>query len=356
MTRITVSGDAPYEVVIGRALLHDIAPALGKAVQKVLIVHPVALSNSAEELKATLDAEGYEAILAGVPDSEDAKRVEVAAFCWQIMGQADFTRSDAVIGFGGGSTTDLAGFVAATWLRGVRLIQIPTTLLGMVDAAIGGKTGINTAEGKNLVGVFHAPAAVICDLDTLATLNRNEILAGFGEVVKYGFIADPKILDLIEADVNVATDPSSEVFSELVERSVAIKARVVGADFKEAGLREILNYGHTLGHAIEHAEKYRWRHGAAISIGMVFVAELARMAGRLSDEIVDRHRRVLELLGLPTSYKADKWQQLLATMQRDKKSRAGQLRFVVLDDIAKPTIMTAPTNEMLFAAYQEICD
>jgi 3-dehydroquinate synthase len=355
-TVITVKGDAPYDVVIGRALLGQVADALGSSVAKVLVVHPVALTTSAELLRESLEASGFETILAGVPDSEDAKRVEVAAFCWGIMGKADFTRTDAVIGFGGGSTTDLAGFVAATWLRGVKLVQVPTTLLGMVDAAIGGKTGINTAEGKNLVGVFHAPARVIVDLDTLLSLAKNEILAGFGEVVKYGFIADPRILELIEQDVASATDPASPVFQEIIERSVAIKARVVGEDFKESGLREILNYGHTLGHAIEHAERYKWRHGAAISVGMVFVAELARLAGRLSDDVVDRHRSVLKLIGLPTTYPAQKWNQLVETMQRDKKSRAGTLRFVVLDALAKPTIMAAPTPEMLFAAFQEIVE
>lgn len=355
MTRIIgVSAETPYNVLIGRALLDDLPGVLDSKVKKILVIHPIALATSAELIKESLERSGYECLLAGVPDSEDAKRVEVAAFCWGILGKSDFTRSDAVIGFGGGSTTDLAGFVAATWLRGVSLVQIPTTLLGMVDAAIGGKTGINTAEGKNLVGVFHAPIGVLCDLDTLATLPRNEILAGFGEVVKYGFIRDPQILEIIEADPSKATDPTSAEFEELIARSVQIKAEVVGHDFKEAGLREILNYGHTLGHAIEHAERYQWRHGAAISIGMVFVAELARLAGRLSDEAVARHRRVLELLGLPTSYRADRWQQLLATMQRDKKSRGGNLRFVVLDDIGKPTIMTSPTEEMLFAAYQEI--
>jgi 3-dehydroquinate synthase len=293
-------------------------------------------------------------LLAGVPDSEDAKRVEVAAFCWTILGQADFTRSDAVIGFGGGSTTDLAGFVAATWLRGVRLIQIPTTLLGMVDASVGGKTGINTSEGKNLVGAFHSPSGVLVDLDALQTLAKNEILAGFAEVVKYGFIADPVILDLIENNLAEATDPSSDVFEEIVSRSIQIKSNVVGVDFKENGLREILNYGHTLGHAIELAERYKWRHGAAISIGMVFVAELARLAGRLPDAVVDRHRSILTALGLPISYPAEKWPQLLATMKRDKKARGANLRFIVLDDLAKPTVMTAPTEEMLFAAFQEI--
>ena len=354
--RITITGENGYDVVIGRALLDEVSAAVGKLAKKVLVVHPIGLANSAELLREKLVADGYEALLAGVPDSEEAKRVEVAAFCWGIMGQTDFTRTDAVIGFGGGSTTDLAGFVAATWLRGVRLIQVPTTLLGMVDASVGGKTGINTTEGKNLVGVFHAPAAVIIDLDTLISLPRNELLAGFAEVVKYGFIADERILEIIEADVAAATNPESQVFSELIERSVAIKARVVSEDFKESGLREILNYGHTLGHAIELAERYKWRHGAAISIGMVFVAELARLAGRLSDEVVDRHRSILQSLGLPITYRDDKWPQLLAAMQRDKKSRAGQLRFVVLDAIGKPTIMNAPATELLHASFQEICD
>jgi len=353
--RISVTGENGYDILIGRALLGEVAPVL-PGVKKVLVIHPVALTASAEALREQLLEDGFEAILAGVPDSEDAKRVEVAAFCWGILGKADFTRSDAIIGFGGGSTTDLAGFVAATWLRGVKLVQIPTTILGMVDAAIGGKTGINTAEGKNLVGSFYAPAAVIIDLDTLATLAKNEILAGFGEVAKYGFIEDLRILELIEADVDLATDPNSEVFAEIVQRCVAIKARVVSADFKEAGLREILNYGHTLGHAIELAERYKWRHGAAIAIGMVFVAELANMAGKLSDEELDRHRSVLTLLGLPIEYSASKWNQLLDAMQRDKKSRAGSLRFVVLEGLGKPTIMAAPPVDLLHAAYQEIAN
>jgi 3-dehydroquinate synthase len=353
-TRIQVSGESAYEIVVGRALLKQVAEAIGGRAKKVLVVHPVALSQSAEQLRESLVESGFEVLLAGVPDTEEAKRVEVAAFCWQILGQADFTRTDVVVGFGGGSTTDLAGFVAATWLRGVDLIQIPTTLLAMVDAAIGGKTAINTSEGKNLVGVFHAPKQVIVDLDTLETLPKNEILAGFGEIVKYGFIEDPRILELIEENLADATDASTDRFREIVERSIAIKARVVSEDFKESGLREILNYGHTLGHAIEHNERYQWRHGAAISVGMMFVAELARIAGRLDDATVERHRSVLSMIGLPTTYRSSEFEKLLATMQRDKKSRAGQLRFVVLDAIGKPTVMSAPTAEMLHAAYQEI--
>ena len=352
---ITVTGEAGYDIVVGRGILDRIGEALAPTVRKVLVVHPPTLGAAAAQLRERLMADGTrEVLLAEIPDAEAGKRVEVAAFCWQVMGQADFTRTDAVVGFGGGAVTDLAGFVAATWLRGVQVVQVPTTVLGMVDAAVGGKTGINTAEGKNLVGAFWAPAAVVCDLDLLSTLSPNESVAGFAEVVKAGFIWHPEILDLIEADHEAAVDPTTDAFRRCIELAISMKAQVVGEDFREGGLREILNYGHTLGHAIEHAERYRWRHGAAVSVGMMYAAELSRLAGRLPDAAAQRHRDVLELLGLPTTYRAGAWPQLLATMQRDKKSRAGMLRFIVLDDIARPTVLRAPDESLLFAAYQEV--
>ncbi|MET0991506.1 MAG: 3-dehydroquinate synthase [Lacisediminihabitans sp.] len=342
-----------YDILIGRGILGELPGLIGTEVRKILIVHPPTLGARAEKLRSSL-SERYEVLLAEIPDAETGKRVEVAAFCWQILGQSDFTRSDLVIGFGGGAVTDLAGFVAATWLRGVRLIQIPTTLLGMVDASIGGKTGINTNEGKNLVGAFYAPSAVLVDLDTLDGLSQMEILAGFAEVVKAGFIAEPEILDIIERDVDVATNPRSEEFRRVVELSIALKARVVGEDFTEHGIREILNYGHTLGHAVEYAERFQWRHGAAVSIGMVYAAELGRLTGRLSDAVVDRHRSILTSLQLPVGYPAGRWQTLLSVMKRDKKARGSMLRFIVLDDVAKPTVLTGPDESLLFAAYQEI--
>jgi len=348
----TASTDS-YDILIGRGILAELPGLIGSDVRKILIVHPPTLGARAEKLRSAL-SDRYEVLLAEIPDAETGKRVEVAAFCWQILGQSDFTRSDLVIGFGGGAVTDLAGFVAATWLRGVRLIQIPTTLLGMVDASIGGKTGINTNEGKNLVGAFYAPSAVLVDLDTLDGLSQMEILAGFAEVVKAGFIAEPEILDIIERDVDVATNPRSEEFRRVVELSIALKARVVGEDFTEHGLREILNYGHTLGHAVEYAERFQWRHGAAVSIGMVYAAELGRLTGRLSDAVVDRHRSILTSLQLPVGYPAGRWQTLLSVMKRDKKARGSMLRFIVLDDIAKPTVLTGPDESLLFAAYQEI--
>jgi 3-dehydroquinate synthase len=352
-TTISVTGQAEYDITVGRGILSSLSDALPPAARKVLVVHPPTLAAEAEALRASLVGE-REVLLAEIPDAEQGKRIEVAAFCWQVMGKADFTRTDVVVGFGGGAVTDLAGFVAATWLRGVEVVQVPTTVLGMVDAAVGGKTGVNTAEGKNLVGAFWAPRAVICDLALLDTLSRNELVAGYAEVIKAGFIWAPEILDIIEADPERATDPTTPEFRRTIELAIDMKARVVGEDLREAGLREILNYGHTLGHAIEHAERYRWRHGAAISVGMVFAAELSRLAGRLSDAAAQRHRDILTSLGLPTTYRAGAWPQLKASMQRDKKSRGGLLRFIVLDDIAKPTVLQAPDESLLFAAYQEV--
>lgn len=340
--------------VVGRGLLLDVAPAL-EGSKKALLISPAALSATAEKLREVLQDSGVEVLLAEVPSGEEAKRIEVASFCWKIMGQADFNRDDCVIGLGGGSTTDLAGFVGANWLRGVKVFLIPTTLLGMVDAAIGGKTGINTAEGKNLVGSFHLPKKVFVDLDTLETLPRNELLAGMAEVVKYGFIQDPEMLEIVLQN-DSATDHSSEVFEDLIVRSIRIKEAITTEDFKESGKREFLNYGHTLGHAIEHAERYKWRHGAAISIGMVFAAELSALSGKLTNSDVDLHRSVFSKLGLPMAYQADRWDMLLSTIQRDKKTRSGVLRFVVLDQIGKPSILHAPTRELLFTAYQTIVE
>ena len=356
VTRIRVGGAQPYDVLVGEGLLGELPGLLGADVARVAVIHPHSLRATGDAIRDDLAEHGYEAIVIEVPDAEDAKSAEVAAFCWAALGQAAFTRSDAVVGVGGGATTDLAGFVAATWLRGVRVVHVPTTVAGMNDAAIGGKTGINTAEGKNLVGAFHPPAGVLCDLNTLVSLPRHEYATGLAEVVKHGFIADPRILDLIEADPAAALAPDGPHTREVFERSIRVKAEVVSQDLRETGRREVLNYGHTLGHAIERVERYRWRHGAAVSIGMVFAAELARLAGRLDDETADRHREVLTLLGLPTAYErgADAWPHLLDAMRVDKKARGDRLRFVVLDGLAKPTILDSPDPQLLLAAYGEV--
>ena len=356
-TTISVGGD--YDVVIGSGVLGRVGDLLGADVERVLVVHPPTLPQLASRVTAALEGQGYGVHVAEVPDAEAAKTSTVAADLWSQLGQAGFTRTDAVVGIGGGTVTDLAGFVAASWLRGVRVVQVPTTLLGMVDAAVGGKTGINTAEGKNLVGAFHPPAGVLCDVDVLATLPEADLVAGLAEVVKCGFIADPVILELVEssvaADPIVARSAANPHLRELIERAVRVKAEVVAADLRESSLREILNYGHTFGHAIEQVEHYTWRHGEAISVGMVYVAELGRLTGHLvgpeGDELVARHRSVLESLGLPTTYAAGRWDELLTAMRRDKKSRGSTLRFVVLDGLARPSRLAGPDDALLQAAY-----
>ncbi|MEU2720908.1 3-dehydroquinate synthase [Streptomyces smyrnaeus] len=356
-TRIAVggtAGTAPYDVLVGRQLLGELTGLIGADAQRVAVLHPEALASTGEALREDLAGQGYEAVAIQLPNAEESKTAEVAAYCWKALGQTGFTRTDVIVGVGGGATTDVAGFVAATWLRGVRWVAVPTTVLGMVDAAVGGKTGINTAEGKNLVGAFHPPAGVLCDLAALDSLGVHDYVSGLAEIIKAGFIADPAILELIESDPQAARSPQGPHTAELVERAIRVKAEVVSEDLKESGRREILNYGHTLGHAIEKNERYNWRHGAAVSVGMVFAAELGRIAGRLDDATADRHRAVLESVGLPVTYRGDQWPKLLETMKVDKKSRGDRLRFIVLEGLAKPAVLESPDPAMLLAAHAEI--
>jgi len=352
--RVGAGGDTAYDVVVGTGLLGELPGLLGPGVHRVLVVHPRSLRATGDVLRESLAAHGFSAFVAEVPDAEQAKTAEVAAFLWGVLGRSGFTRSDAIVGVGGGTVTDVAGFVAATWLRGVRVVHVPTTLLGMVDASVGGKTGINTAEGKNLVGAFHPPAGVLCDLATLETLPTADFVAGLAEVVKCGFIADPAILDLVEADPHGVTRWDGASARELIERSIEVKARVVTEDLRESSLREILNYGHTFAHAIEQVEGFSWRHGEAVSVGMVYAAELARLAGRLDTDVVDRHRSVLAGVGLPTTYRGDRWPMLYDAMRRDKKTRGSLLRFVVLDELARPSRLEGPGPLLLQAAYEQV--
>lgn len=343
-----------YDVTIGAGVLDQVADALPGGVLRVLITHAPVMAAAAWALEDQLADRGIGAILAPLPDAEAAKTADVAAWLWGLMGEAGFTRSDAVVAIGGGATTDLGGFVAATWLRGVPVVQVPTTLLGMVDAAVGGKTGINTAEGKNLVGAFHPPAAVIADLSLLRSLPRRDLVAGMAEVVKCGFIADPVILDLIEAAPAAALEVDGPVLPELVRRAVQVKADVVAADLRESSLREILNYGHTFAHAIEQVENYQWRHGDAVAVGLVYIAELSHRAGLIEPDLVVRHREVLTSLGLPTAYPAGRWEPLLTAMRRDKKTRGDLLRFVALTALARPTRLEGPAEQDLIAAYDAV--
>ena len=356
-TRIDVSpsdGGPPYQVVVGVGVLGELPGLVPEQARTVVVIHAEGLGEIARPACGALQAAGLTVHAEPVPDGEAAKTAQVAARLWSRLARHGVTRSDCIVGIGGGAATDLAGFVAATWLRGVQVVLVPTTLLGMADAAVGGKTAIDIAEGKNLVGVFHSPAGVLADLVTLETLPRTDYVSGLAEVIKTGFIADPVILDLVRADPEGATVPHGGHARELIERAIVVKAEVVSKDLNEKGLREILNYGHTLGHAIERVERYRFKHGDAVAIGMVYVAELARLAGRLDEDTCELHRKILAAVGLPTAYPAGVWPSLREAMGVDKKARGSRLRLVVLDDLARPSILEDPSEELLWQAYQEV--
>jgi len=356
-TRIDVTpsdGGSPYQVIVGVGVLGELPGLVPEQARTVVVIHAEGLGEIARPACGALTAAGYLVHAEPVPDGEAAKTAEVATNLWSRLAQHNVTRSDCIVGIGGGAATDLAGFVAATWLRGVPVILVPTTLLGMADAAVGGKTAIDIPEGKNLVGGFHSPIGVLADLVTLETLPRADYVSGLAEVIKTGFIADPVILDLVRADPDGATVPHGTHARELIERAIAVKAEVVSKDLSEKGQREILNYGHTLGHAIERVEGYRFRHGDAVAIGMVYVAELARLAGRLDSPLVALHREILTSVGLPTAYPAGTWPSLREAMGRDKKARGARLRFVVLDGLGRPSILDHPSEELLRQAYREV--
>jgi len=359
MKSILVSAEHQYQVFVGRDILGQISSHVGDA-SRIAIIHPQSMQVMAGQLRQSFSANlsGVESISIEIPDAEAAKSASVLEFCWMALGKAGFTRNDVIISLGGGATTDLAGFVAATWLRGIRVIHVPTTLLAMVDAAVGGKTGINTGEGKNLVGAIYSPAAVICDMNFLDTQSREDYIGGLAEVIKCGFIRDEAILDLIESDLAGAQSSSWVHAPEVISRAIQVKADVVGNDLREtlgtsAG-REILNYGHTFGHAVERTEGYSWRHGNAVSVGMMFVAHLACLAGRLGEAVVDRHRNILHGVGLPVTYSQGNFDRLHDAMRIDKKSRGAKLRFIVLEQVGKPTILESPDSALLIAAYAKL--
>jgi 3-dehydroquinate synthase len=356
-TRIQVGGDQPYEVVVGAGLIGRELPGLvGRRAETVAVIHDERLAPVADLARRALADAGYRVAVTAVPGGEAAKDVAVLARLWSWLADAAVTRSDCVVGIGGGAATDLAGFAAATWLRGVPVVLVPTTLLGMVDAAVGGKTAIDIAAGKNLVGAFHPPAGVLADLDTLETLDRKDYVAGLAEVIKVGFIADAEILRLVTGAPEDATTPNGKHARELVERAIAVKARVVAADLRESGLRETLNYGHTLGHAIEKLERYAFRHGDAVAIGMVFAAEVARLAGKLTEGDVALHSELLTGVGLPVTYRAGAWAALRPVMSLDKKARGARLRMVILDGIGHPVIYDDPPEELLAEAYRVVAE
>lgn len=359
---VHVGGTNPYDVSIGYDLYGQLPAAVGPDVHKVALIHTEPVKVHAQRALDVLNEAGYTVTDITIPDAEEGKTIEVMTSLWSTLGEQGFTRSDAIVGLGGGAATDVAGFAAATWMRGIRYVNCPTSLLAMVDASTGGKTGINTPLGKNLVGSFYTPAAVLADMETLVTLPNDIFVEGLGEVAKSGFIMDTHILDLLEShsrilrnfDPTDLTGAQRAVIADLIRRTVTVKATHVSTDLKESGMREFLNYGHTLGHAIEQIEHFTWRHGQAVAVGMVFAAELSYLTGHLDRDAVDYHRRLLSSLGLRTSWNGASFESVLDLMHRDKKARGNTLRFVILDSIGHPVHLDNPPLDAVRQAYIRI--
>ena len=363
MVHVTGSGIEPYDVRIGEGTMNHLPDVLGEGVARVALIHTQPVQRHSDHARTLLRQAGYTVSDIVVPDAEAGKTVDVANGVWRRLGDEGFTRSDAIVGLGGGAATDLAGFIAATWMRGIRYVNCPTSLLAMVDASTGGKTGINTEAGKNLVGSFYTPAGVLADMRTLATLPNDIFIEGLGEVAKSGFIMDPEILRILEDHASELRSFDGAMFldsglkdvvAELIEHTVGVKAYHVSADLKEAGLREFLNYGHTLGHAIEKLEHFRWRHGNAVAVGCVYAAELSHLLGYIDQDLVDYHRSLLDSLGLPTSWNNGSWSDVLALMHRDKKARGNKLRFVVLESVGHPIHLEDPPADAVEEAFRRI--
>lgn len=359
---VHVGGANPYDVTIGNEVLDMLPDSLGEGVHKVALIHTQPVKMHSDRALSLLNEAGYKVTDITIPDAEEGKTIDVMSSIWQTLGEQGFTRSDAIVGLGGGAATDVAGFAAATWMRGIRYVNCPTSLLAMVDASTGGKTGINTELGKNLVGSFYTPAAVLADMTTLSTLPNDIFVEGLGEVAKSGFIMDTHILDLLESHSRVLRDYNAKdltgaqraVIADLIRRTVTVKSKHVTADLKESGMREFLNYGHTLAHAIEQIEHFTWRHGQAVAVGMVFAAELSNITGHLDAQSVDYHRHLLSSLGLRTSWGGGSFDEVLALMHRDKKARGNELRFIILESIGKPIHLDDPPIDAVHEAFERI--
>lgn len=359
--RVRVGLTPSYSVHVGRGLLGRV-PELVKlpaAAEKACVVsHPRIRRLWGKGIERALKSSGMEVSWWTFPEGEDRKTLDTAGRLSRALARAGLHRDDLVVALGGGVVGDLAGFAASTYNRGVGVIQVPTTLLAMVDAAIGGKTGVNLPQGKNLVGTFHQPLGVVADLDLLATLAERELRGGLAEVIKYGFIAEPGIADTVvrEREEIFARGP---VLDGLVARCARVKARVVAEDEREAGGRAVLNYGHTLGHAVESMSPDgrsrtggRLHHGEAISVGMVFAATVAETLGVAEPGLADAHRSVLETVGLPTRLERLDWEDVRQRMKMDKKHKRGT-RMVLLEGPGRPVVRAVP-DKVLRAALKEV--
>lgn len=349
MSQITVSAEKSYPVFIDHKWSEELLSYLANRTRVAVVVSEGFRPDLSHIMTTDCEIHVFE-----IPDGEAGKSFATLEKLWNWLGATGFTRTDLVVGIGGGAITDVAGFAASTWLRGIDWIAVPTSLAGMVDAAIGGKTGINSDYGKNLVGAFYSPIAVIIDLEWMQTLSDRDFAAGMAEVIKCGFIVDPHILEIAGMYTIQSLRSDLPVLKELISRSVQVKADVVTGDFKESYGREALNYGHTLAHAIEKDSKYQLRHGEAVSIGLVYVSEIAYARELISGDERDLHKKILSSYDLPVSYPRQAWTKLLPLIALDKKTRGNTVRFVVLQGIGSTIRLEDLTSDELESAYERI--
>ena len=349
-------GERSYPIYFGSGTLKDFGKtykSFFKSKKVIVVTNPTVGRLYFKVINDSLQKEGFEVNRIDVPDGEEYKTLTLASKLFDKLIALKADRQTPLIALGGGVIGDLTGFVAATYLRGVPFVQVPTTLLAQVDSSVGGKTGVNHRKGKNLIGAFYQPKFVYIDVDTLKSLDKREMKAGLAEVIKYGVIRDPKLFKYIEDNVDILTQNSklktqNSALLHIVKRSCAIKASVVEADEREAGLRAILNFGHTFGHAVEALTKYKeYKHGEAVAIGMVCASELSHRAGVCNKSVVERVRNVIKKAGLPTEGPDFPRKSFLKAMEIDKKVVGGELRFVLVEGIGKVRIEKVKADDIM---------
>ena len=361
MRRVRVPlGNRSYDILIGRELIRSLGShcrRLGLGSRCAVITDSHVEPLYAEAVEASLAESGFAPIRVVVPAGEKSKSLKTLGQCYDQLAQHRLERKSFVVALGGGVVGDLAGFVAASYLRGIPFVQIPTTLLAQVDSSVGGKVGINLPAGKNLVGAFHQPRLVLCDLDTLESLPDREFRSGLAEVVKYGIIYDRLLFGRLEKAASAILAKDDKELTHLVARSCGIKGEVVGQDETESGLRAILNFGHTIGHAIENVSGYgKFLHGEAISIGQVAAAYLSAESAGLNPDDVERIWMLFNKFGLPVTFN---WtpairKRLFGAMRVDKKVAAGEIRFVLANRIGKVEWGCKVSDESVEAALEFI--
>lgn len=340
-------GDRSYSIEIGSGILPQIGErmvALGLKGKVVVITNPRVRRLYGSVVLRSLRKAGFDLTTVTLPDGERFKNLKSVSHVYDELIRKSFERSSTVLALGGGVIGDLAGFAAATFMRGIGFVQVPTTLAAQVDASIGGKTGVDHPKGKNLIGAFHQPKSVFIDPDVLKTLDRREFVSGLAEVIKYGVIRDEEFFSYLEDNIDKILNLEPAALAHAVRRSCALKAEVVQKDEREGGLRKSLNYGHTFGHALETVTNYRrYLHGEAVSIGMAFAAELSIRLGLLDASAARRQNGLLERSGLPVALPKVRYADILDCMMRDKKVRDGRIHFVLADRIGH--VMTRPVDK-----------